>query len=116
APPGTDTDIVAPGGRGAAASKARTSGAVRTHEPATAGVSDGTGLSSARGTVNRTLRAASDGTWAASGAGWLVTTERRPGAAVGVAAAGEGLTCVTTRAVLAAASAQSATITAPINQ
>jgi hypothetical protein len=50
------------------------------------------------------------------GAGWLVTTERRPGDAVGVAAAGEGVTRVATKAVEAAASAQSATIIAAIIQ
>jgi hypothetical protein len=116
APPGTDTETVEPGGRGAVASKANTSGDVCTHEPATAGLIEGTGLSAARGTVNWTLKAVSDGTPVASGAGWLATTERRPGDAVGVADAGEGLTRVATRAVEAAASAQSATTTATISQ
>src|SRR5580700_9039479 len=102
-PPGTDTDSVAPGGRGAVASKARTFGAVCTQEPATAGLSDGRGVSGERGTVNRTLTPVSEATLAASGAGWLATTERRPRVAVGVADAGEGLTWVATRAVVAAA-------------
>ncbi len=76
------------------ASKARMSGTVCTQEPGTAGLSVGTGLSAASGTVKWTLTPASDGTSAAPGAGWLATTERRPGDAVGVAAAGVGFTRV----------------------
>jgi hypothetical protein len=110
------TDIVAPGGSGAVASKARTFGDVCTQDPATAGLRVGTGLFVASGTVNWTLTPVSDGTLAASGAGWLATTERRPGDAVGVAEAGVGFTRVATRATDAAASTQSATITAAIIQ
>ncbi len=116
APPGTEIDTVAPGGSGAVASKARTSGEVWTQDPATAGLRVGTGLSSDSGTVNCTLTASSDGTLVALGAGSLATTERRPGDAVGVAAAGDGLTGVAMRAVEAAASAHSATTTAAISQ
>src|ERR1700688_3453333 len=116
APPGTETDTVEPGGKGAVASKDRVSGEVCTPEPGTAGTSDGTGVSGASGTVKRTLRLASDGSLVASGAGTLVTTERRPGDAVGAAPAFDGGTRVTTSAVEAAATAQSAAITAAINQ
>jgi hypothetical protein len=52
----------------------------------------------------------------AAGAGVLLTTERRPGAAVGAAPADKGFTRVATKAVEPAASAQRATTTAAINQ
>src|ERR1700722_14663333 len=97
-PLGTETDIVAPGGRGAVASKARTFGEVCTQAPATEGLRVGTGLFGASGTVNWTLTPVSDGTLAALGAGWLATTERRPGDAVGVAEAGAGFTRDATKA------------------
>ena len=102
-PPGTDTEIVAPGGSGAEASKASVSAEVCTQEPGTGGSRVGMGVSAARATVKVTPTLASDGTFVASGAGMLVTTERRPGDAVGVAAAVEGRTRVATRAVEAAA-------------
>jgi hypothetical protein len=86
------------------------------HEPGTGGSIVGTGVSAASGTVKRTLTAASDATPVVSGAGRLVTTERRPGDAVGAALAREGETRVRTKAVDAVARAHSATITAAINQ
>jgi len=72
------------------------------------------GVLGASATVKVTPTLASDGTSVALGAGMLVTTERRPGDAVGVADAEGGRTRVARRAVEAAASAQSATTTAAI--
>jgi hypothetical protein len=76
----------------------------------------GVGVSAARGTVKLTPTLASDGTSVAAGAGVLLTTERRPGDAVGAAPAGGVFPLVATKAVEAAASAQRATTTAAINQ
>src|SRR5579872_3195124 len=112
-PPGTVTETVAPGARGAAAWKASVSGVVWTQDPATGGFNVGVGESVANGTLKCTLSAASEATSDAWGAGEVDTTSSGPAEAPEEvfcdATALEGPSRVSTSATLAEATAPATT-------